>query len=369
MSFTPYAMLPFYPGPVSLYPAVNEALRADYGPPRFGVDYVELYKATCQQLQKLCGSTQEVVMPTGEGMLALWSALKCTLKPGDGVVTVGTGVFGDGFADMALSLGCVVEKISLPYNSTLSSADLEKIDAAIHRLNPVMLTAVHCETPSGTLNPLDALGTLKKDRNVPLLVVDAVASIGGAPVHGDAWNVDLLLGGAQKCLGCPADMSFLAVSDTAWERIARIDYQGYEALLPFHNADQDPMRFPYTPNWFGVAALHAASAALLAEGLFHVFARHENVAQICRNGLAELNIPLWTAPDAVNSPTVTAACVPHGFTWPEWKDALARHSLIVGGSLGPMAGKVFRLGHMGPQADPSRMTTAISVMEEVLRGK
>lgn len=368
MTFTPYATLPFYPGPVSLHPAASEVLRADYGPPRFGDEYAEMYRNTCHNLQKMCGTTQEVVIPTGEGMLGLWSALKCTLKPGDAVVTVGTGVFGDGFADMALALGCVVEKVSLPYNSTISVDALEKVDDAIRRLKPVMLTAVHCETPSGTLNPLDGLGALKKERGVPLFVVDAVSSIGGAPVYGDAWNVDLLLGGSQKCLGCPADMSFLAISDAAWERIAGINYQGYEALLPFHHADQNPMNFPYTPNWFGVAAMHASSSAMLAEGLMHVFTRHKDVAQLCRNGLAELHIPLWTAPDAVNSPTVTAALVPSGFSWPEWKATLARHGLIVGGSLGPMAGKVFRLGHMGPQADATRMAAAINVMEEAMKG-
>lgn len=369
MSFTPYATMPFYPGPVSVHPAVSEALSRDYGPPRFGDGYSELYRATCAHLRKLAGTESEIVLPTGEGMLGLWAALKCTLRPGDTVVSVGTGVFGDGFGDMAASLGCVVEKVSLPYDSTLSSPALERVDDAIRRLHPVVLTAVHCETPSGTLNPLEGLGRLKRDRGVPLLVVDAVASLGGAPVQADAWNVDILLGGSQKCLACPADMSILAVSDAAWERIAEVNHQGYEALLPFHNADQDPMRFPYTPHWPGVAALHAGVRALLDEGLRHVFARHEAVAAQCRAGLAELRIPLWTAPDAVNSPTVTAARVPQGFTWPEWRDALARFGLVVGGSLGPMSGKVFRLGHMGTQADPDRMAAALTVMEEVLNAK
>lgn len=367
MPFSPYTPLPFYPGPVSLHPAVSEALRQDYGPPRFGEGYANMYKATCRNIQKFAGTDNEVILPTGEGMLALWSALKCTLRPGDPVVAVGTGVFGDGFGDMAAGLGCVVEKVSLPYDSTITPEALERVDDAIRRMRPVLLTAVHCETPSGTLNPLEGLGRLKQERGVPLFVVDAVASLGGAPVQADAWNIDILLGGSQKCFACPPDMSILAVSDAAWERVKEVDYQGYEALLPFHEADRDPMRFPYTPNWFGVAALHAGAEALLREGPLHVYARHEAVAAQCRHGLAALNIPLWTAPDAVNSPTVTAARVPQGFTWPEWKNALAQRGLVVGGSLGPMNGKVFRLGHMGPQADPHRMESALSVMEEALK--
>ena len=369
MPFSPYATMPFYPGPVSLHPDVCQALRRDYGPPRLGNDYAGLYQAVCANLGKFAGTSHEIVLPSGEAMLGLWSALTCTLRPGDPVVSVGTGVFGDGFGDMAASLGCVVEKVSLPYDSTIDAEALELVDAAVQRLKPVLLTAVHCETPSGTLNPLEALGKLKKDRGVPLFVVDAVASLGGVPVQAGAWNVDILLGGTQKCFACPADLAILAISDAAWERIAEVNHQGYDALLPFHGAAQDPMRFPYTPNWPGVAALYASTQAMLAEGMVHVFARHEAVAAQCRHGLATLNIPLWTAPDAVNSPTVTAARVPAGYSWPEWRDQLRRYGLVAGGSLGPMDGKVFRLGHMGTQADPTRMSAALTVMEEVLRKK
>jgi len=259
-----------------------------------------------------------------------------------------------------------VEKISLPYDSTISTADLDRIDSAIRRVRPILITAVHCETPSGTLNPLEGLGKLKKDRDVPLLVVDAVASLGGTPVLADDWNVDILLAGSQKCLSCPADMSILAVSDAAWTRMAEIGYHGYESLLPFRGAAQDPTLFPCTPNWPGVAALSAACNAVMDEGLKHVFARHNAVADQCRKGLARLGIALWTSPEAVNSPTVTAARIPQGFTWPEWRDALAQHGLVVGGSLGPMNGTVFRLGHMGTQADADRMDCALAVMEKVM---
>ena len=364
--FASYVELPFYPGPVTLHPAAAEALRRDYGPPRFGTEYLQLYKATCGMLRRFAGTEHEVVLPTGEGMVALWGAMKSVLKPGDMVLSVGTGVFGDGFADMAAAMGCRAEKISLPYDSTIDERALELVDAAIRRVRPVLLTAVHCETPSGTLNPLEALGCLKAEHGVPLFAVDAVASLGGARVEADAWHVDMLLGGSQKCFGCPADMSMVAVSDAAWARMAEVGYQGYDALLPFHGAEADAMRFPYTPNWFGVAALHAAASAMLDEGLEQIFTRHEAVGQQCREGLARIGLKLWTRPEAVNSPTVTAACVPEGVEWPVWRDELARRGLVVGGSLGPMAGRVFRLGHMGPQADAARMERALCVMREAL---
>ena len=345
-----YAPIPMVPGPVALHEDVIAVLGRDYGSGQVESDFMCLYDATSRSLARLMGTTNDVVLMTGEGMLALWGALKSCLKPGDPVVTVGTGVFGDGVADMAASFGCVVEKVSLPYDSTID--DLSIIEDAIRRVKPVMLTAVHCETPSGTLNPLASLGKLKKDLGVPLFYVDAVASLGGAPVHMDEWNVDLLLGGSQKCLSCPPSMSMVGVSDAAWARMEEVQYQGYDSILPFRTVRTDG-RCPYTPNWHGVAALHAGAQAIFKEGTQAAFARHEAVAARCREGLAELGVKLWTAPDAVNAPTVTAAMIPDGYTWPEWKEALRRHGLICTGSFGPMAGKVFRLGHMGTQAQPS----------------
>ena len=82
--------------------------------------------------------------------------------------------------------------------------------------------------------------------------------------------------------------------------------------------------------------------------------------------LAEIGIRLWTAPEAVNSPTVTAARIPDGWTWPDWRKALAAEGLVVGGSLGPLAGKVFRLGHMGTQADAARMGMALDTLKKIL---
>lgn len=360
-----YAAIPLVPGPVSLHPAVLEAISKDYGSGQVEPDFLALYHATSRALARLMGTRNDVVLMTGEGMLALWGALKSCLRAGDAVVSVGTGVFGDGIGQMAQSMGCRVEAISLPYNSTIDAAALEKIAETIARVRPVMLTAVHCETPSGTLNPLAALGKLKHDMDVPLFYVDAVASLGGAPVLADEWHVDLLLGGSQKCLSCPPSMSMVAVSPAAWEQMRAVNYQGYDAIAPFKTVQADG-RCPYTPNWHGVAALHAGAQALLAEGLEQAFARHAAVAQQCRGGLAALGIALWTDALAVNAPTVTAAMIPAGFTWEEWRARLRARGLVCTGSFGPMAGKVFRLGHMGTQAQGYLMEQALTAIAEAL---
>lgn len=365
--YKPYAKFPFYPGPVSVPKKIATAIYQDLKPPRFDMDYTQLYMDVATKTQKMIHTKNEVIFPTGEAMLALWGALKACLKPGDKVLTVGTGVFGDGFADMAEILGCIVEKISLPYNSTIDNEALDIIDKTILRVNPVMITAVHCETPSGTLNPLEGLGKLKKDRNVPLFVVDAVASIGGAPIDTDAWNCDILLGGSQKCLSCPPYMSILAVSETAWDFIKKVNYIGYDALLPFHKAHENPAKFPYTPCYVGIKALATSLDLIFEEGLENVYKRHNEVATICRHGLTELGINLWTSPNAVNSPTVTAAIVPDGYTFAEWKKCLVDEDIYIGASFGPMEGKVFRFGHMGSQANKKNMKGALKIIKNILK--
>lgn len=365
MAYTP---IPMVPGPVTVHPEVLEVMAKDYPSGDLDGEFWDLYKETSEGIARVMQTKSDVVLMTGEGMLSLWSALKSTLRAGDRVLSVGTGLFGDGIGDMAASMGCEVCKVSLAYDETIPEAveDLGMVEEAMARFKPHMVTAVHCETPSGTLNPLAGLGALRRAMGVELFYVDAVASLGGAEVQTDAWGVDLLLGGSQKAFSAPPSMSFLSVSDAAWARAEDIGYVGYDALLPFRYAQKNAYA-PYTPYWHGVAALHKAVAVMEREGLSNVYARHMAVAKQCREGLADLGIKLWTADNAVNSPTVTAAMVPEGFTWPEWQTALKKQGLVVGGSYGPMDGKVFRIGHMGTQAHADLMDKALAVMADVLK--
>jgi aspartate aminotransferase-like enzyme len=360
-----YAPIPMIPGPTTVHPNVLAAMARDYGSGQVEQEFPDLYADTGKGLARLMETKNDVVIMTGEAMLALWGALKSCLKPGDQVLSIGTGVFGDGIADMAASIGCRVEKLSFPYNSTIDSSALQQIEDAAKRVRPVMLTAVHCETPSGTLNPLAELGAMKQRLAIPLFYVDAVASLGGVPVQADAWNIDLLLAGSQKCLSAPPSMSMIGVSEAAWEHMMRAGYQGYDSILPFRTVQKDG-RCPYTPYWHGVAAVKAALDMLLNEGLDAVFARHEAVARQCRQGLDELGVKAFPAPDAVSSPTVTAALIPQKYTWKEWQQRLRERGLIVAGSFGPMTDKVFRLGHMGLQADPALMEKALAAIGDAL---
>lgn len=356
--------IPMVPGPVSVPREILQTYQINYGSADLESEYLDLYARTEANLKKILGTENSVVIQSGEGMLALWCALKSCLKSGDRVLSVATGVFGDGIGDMAESLGARVRKVSLPYEATIS--DMGPIEAAISDFEPKMITAVHCETPSGTLNPLAELGALKESRNVPLLYVDAVASAGGCPVLADEWHIDLCLGGSQKCLSSLPDMAFLSVSKTAWEIIGQVGYEGYDALRPYENALAEAY-FPYTPNWQGTAALNAGAEAILREGLDAAFARHDEAAVTCREKIREMGLALFPAPDAVPSPTVTAVNLPTGISWPELDAALRQKGMVVGGSYGPLAGKIFRIGHMGSQADMVLVEKAMQILAEVLK--
>ena len=358
-----YIQYPMVAGPVSVPEEILSVMARDYGSGQLESDYLELYADTASRLAQVLGTRQSVILMTGEGMLALWGALKSCLSPGDRVLSIVTGVFGDGIGDMAASIGCEVEKVRYGFDETVQ--DLDRIREAAKRFGPKMVTVVHCETPSGTLNPVMEIGKIKEELGIPLLYVDAVASAGGAAVLADCWHADLVLGGSQKCLSAPPSMSFLSVSETAWEIAEKVGYAGYDAISPFRDVVGDG-RCPYTPYWQGTAALHQAAGLLLSEGLENVFSRHEAAARRCREGLAGIGVALFVKPGHGNSPTVTAAKIPSGWEWPDWHRALHEKGLAVSGSFGPMAGKVFRLGHMGSQATDSNVDGALSVIREVM---
>ena len=242
--------IPMVPGPVSVSREVLEAGQENFGSADLEKEYIELYKATEKSLRKIMQTKNSVVIQTGEGMLALWSALKSCLLPGDKVLVLSTGLFGYGMGGMAEAIGCEVRTVGFGFDETFTDFDL--IEKAIREFQPKMITMVQNETPSGTMNPVAEIGALKEKYAVPLLYVDAVSGLGGSVVKTDEWHIDLCLGASQKCLSAPASMSFLSVSDRAWEIIEEVGYVGYDALLPFRTAVKNAY-FPYTPYWQGTA--------------------------------------------------------------------------------------------------------------------
>lgn len=352
------------PGPVTVPEKVLAAAHQNFGSPDLDEAYLELYKHTEKQLQQIIETKNSILIQTGEGMLGLWGALKSCLKPGDRVVSVCTGVFGYGIADMAEMIGAEVRRIALPYDQTFSNGDeLEKIVA---EFKPLMITAVHCETPSGTLNPLGEIARIKKEHAVPLFCVDTVASAGGCPVEADRYFIDLCLNGSQKCLSAPPNMTFVGVSETAWEIIDRVNYVGYDAFKPFRHAKQN-FYFPNTMYWHGLASLSAAAGLILDEGLDKVYQRHNTAMEYCLKRVHDMGLDLYAAAGAIKAPTVTAVKVPEQYGWKHLQQACRMNGLAIAGSYGDLAGKVMRIGHMGSQANLGLLESGLDILEKVLK--
>jgi aspartate aminotransferase-like enzyme len=355
--------IPLVPGPTRVPRSVREAYLTDYGSADLEPEYVRLYRDVQAQLREILGTENRIAFMTGEGMIALWGALKSCLGPGDRVLAISTGVFGHGIGEMAAVIGADVRWVEFEYNNVIEP---DKVERAIRDFEPRMVTAVHCETPSGTLNPIDEVGELVRRYDVPLYYVDAVASVGGTPVRTDDCSIDLCLFGTQKALSAFPDLAGVAVSKRAWDIITEVGYAGYDALLPYRDA-LDNATFPYTPAWGSLAALHEACRLLLEEGLDQVYARHANTASFCRARAREIGLDIYPEDEAASSPTVTALRVPEGISWRELDRRLREHGMAAGGSLGPLDGKVFRIGHMGTQADRALLERAMDVIAGALR--
>jgi aspartate aminotransferase-like enzyme len=356
--------IPLVPGPTRVPESVRRAYLTDYGSADLEPEYSQLYADVQEQLCAILGTKNQIAIMTGEGMIALWGALKSCIRPGERVLALSTGVFGYGIGEMAAAIGADVRWVEFGYDEILRPGPVEE---AIKVFRPKMVTAVHCETPSGTLNPVGLIGKLVRQYDVPLYYVDAVASAGGAPVLTDASGIDLCLIGSQKALSAFPDMAAVAVSQRAWEIIAEVNYPGYDALAPYREA-LEKRWFPYTPAWASLAALREACRLILDEGLDQVFDRHKQVAQYCRDRAREMGLDLYPLDEAGCSPTVTAFKVPEFTDWGSLDSRLRERGMGVGGSLGALAGKVFRVGHMGIQADLVLVERGMDVLARVLQG-
>ncbi len=355
--------IPLVPGPVRVRPETLAAYGFDYGSADLEPEFVELYRETAGQLQTIMATRNDVILTLGEAMAMLWGGIKSALGPKDRVLVISSGLFGAGFADMAKVVGAEVRVIECDYDTV---PDPDVVAAAAREYKPTFATMVHCETPCGTLTPVEAVG--KRLREVApdaLFLVDAVASIGGAPLDVDAAGIDYCLLGSQKCLSAVPDLGIVAISERGWSRVDEIGYEGYDAFQPFRHA-ADKHYFPYTHSWHAVAAMNAACCALLEEGLEASHARHARVAQAWRDALRGMGLELYPRCEADCSPTVTALKMPAGIDWPTLNGRLREHGMAVGGNYGSLAGKVFRIGHMGTQASDDLFERGTAVLREVL---
>jgi aspartate aminotransferase-like enzyme len=353
------------PGPVSVPEKIREAWLTDFGSSDLEPEFFELYAQNQALVQKLLGTKESVVITSGEAMSILWGGLKSALKPGEKLLAVASGLFGEGFADMARAIGVQAETVASEYDTL---PDPQRVREAARRFRPKLITAVHCETPSGTLTPLKELGEIAREVGA-LFLVDFVASGGGVAVDVDANHIDIGLLGSQKALSLPPSLSISTISARAWDVFKEVNYGGYDAYLPWQSVPS-ARYMPYTHDWHGMTALNVSLSSIMEEGMENVFARHARAAALCRGLARETGVmKLFPVSDSICSPTVSAFYIPDGWTWEALDATLRARGMAIGGNYGRLAGKVFRIGHMGSQADVPLVSRGMEVLREVLKGK
>eukprot|EP01080_Neovahlkampfia_damariscottae_P006472 gene6472-10478_t len=354
------------PGPTNVSDEVKKIYTIEFPSPDLEDDFFELYLNTQDLLKEILRAKEsEIIIQSGEAMVSLWGSLKSITKPNDKVLVLSTGLFGSGFGEMAKKLNCQIENINYEYDEVIS--DLENIRNKAIAFQPKIITVVHCETPCGTLNPIEGLGSIAKEVNA-LLYVDFVSSAIGTEVKCDEWGIDIGLLGTQKALSLPPDLGIITVSKKAMKIVEEIDYSGYDALLPFKNAVSQKY-MPYTHNWRAIAALNYRCDELLKNGLENSFKKHQEVSEYCIKRIKGMNLKLFAKDEKSSAPTLTAVYVPENWTWDELNKELKSKGVCFGGNYGKLAGKIFRIGHLGSQADLNLVSNALDILEKIIKSK
>lgn len=356
-------MLTFTPGPTDVPPRVLRRLSRPMPNPDLDQGFLRLYEGVQGKLKSLMKTKNDVLVMSGEGYLGLEAAVASLVRRGSKVLTITNGVFGDGFIDLVRLYGGIPVVARSPYDRPV---DPEKVKEALDNHRGVAVaTFVHCETPSGVMNPLKEIAAACRKSGV-MLVADVVSSLGGVPVETDRWGVEVALGASQKCLSAPPGIAFLSVGDEAWEAVrSRGDtVPAYYASLWQWDQWWKKRLFPYTPAANDINALDEALDIVLEEGLPAGLRRHAEVSRAILTACRAMGLHPYPADDSFHAPTVTAIRMPPEITEERLLGRMReRYGVVIAGSWGELSGKVFRLGNMGYNAQPGKALRALRALE------
>jgi len=316
---------------------------------------------TLGRLQEVCRTRNDVLLFTASGSAAFESAVVNLLSPGERVLAVMAGEFGERWAALARAYEVDVHELRYAWGETPRAEDVR---ARLGETGARTVFLVHSETSTGVVSDVQALARVAHDAGA-LVVVDAVSSLGAVPLETDAWGLDVVVAGSQKALMTPPGLSVVTVSGAAWE-------SSRSASLPRFYLDWERMRAsletgstPFTPAVTIVAGLDVALGLLLEEGLDAAFARHAALGRACREGVKAMGLELFS-PDEDRSAIVTAILTPNGVDARELVLALRdRFGITVAGGHGKLGSKMFRIGHIG-YYDVLDITTVLAAVELLL---
>ena len=329
--------------------------------------FIEIFDRTCTLLQQVYRTRHDVVILQGEAILGLEAAAASLLTPGDKVLNLVSGVFGKWFELFIEKYGGETIELAVPYNASIDPDDVRRALESDPDIK--FLSVVHSETPSATLNPVEAIGAVAKEFGV-LTIVDTVSGLGSEVLSPEAWNIDVAVAGPQKCLGGPPGLSLLAISPEAWKAMESkpAPLRGsFLSILDWKDTWLEKKTFPYTPSVSTIYALESILEQALEEGIERMASRHQTIAKACRRGVEAMGLELWASPEAIPAPCVTGVVVPDGIDDQTLRGHLReRYGIMISGGYGELAGKLFRLGHMGLAAHPSYLAAELAMLERTL---
>ncbi len=353
------------PGPSNAHPAVLQAMNT---PPVGHLD--PAFLGLMDEIQTLLRYVWQTENPltiavSGTGTAAMEATIANVTEPGDVVLVGVNGYFGNRLVDMAGRYGADVRTITKPWGQVFA---LDELRTALETHRPAILALVNAETSTGARQPLEGVGDLCREFDC-LLLVDTVTSLGGVPLFLDEWKVDLAYSCSQKGLGCPPGASPFTMSPRAVEKMQQrrtkvanwyLDmtllskYWGQERTY-HHTA---PINLYY--------ALREALRLIAEEGIENCWMRHQKNVEYLWEGLEDLGLTMHVERE-FRLPTLTTVCIPEGLDGKAIaRQLLMEHNIEIGGGLGELAGKVWRVGLMGFNSRPESVDQLLEALRQVL---
>ncbi len=356
------------PGPSCVPPQVYEAMAtATIG--HLDPAFIEIMDEIKSMLKQLFQSDYDLTIPiSGTGSAGMETCFVNIVEPGDKVLVLINGVFGMRMQDVATRLGAEVDVIEASWGTAINP---DAVKVKLSQKPYDMVAVVHAETSTGVCNPVDQIGALVNETQA-LYLVDTVTSLGGMPVKVNAWGIDVVYSGTQKCLSCPPGLAPVSFSPKAMEKLTNRKTKvpnWYLDLGMITNYWQGATRaYHHTAPINMLYGLYAALQCVLDEGMENVFARHQEAHQQLKTGLGDLGVD-FLVEENDRLPMLNAVKIPEGVDEAAIRmNLLKNHRIEIGAGLGPLAGKIWRIGIMGHTARPDNVKRLLSVLGTQLSG-
>ncbi|XP_040283854.1 serine--pyruvate aminotransferase isoform X1 [Bufo bufo] len=307
---------------------------------------------------------------SGSGHCAMETAIFNVVEKGDIVLVASNGIWGERAADIAQRIGAVVHLLTKPPGEGFN---LKGIEEGLAKHKPSLFFITHGESSSGVVQPLDGIGDLCH-RYSCLLLVDSVASLGGAPIYMDKQGIDILYSGSQKVLNAPPGTAPISFSEAASKKIFSRKtkppsfYVDLTWLSNYWGCDGKPRIYHHTGPVTSFYCLREGLAILAEKGLERSWEIHSENALRLYKGLEDLGLKLFVKDPTLRLPTVTTVIVPEGY---DWKDIISyvmkNHSIEITGGLGPSTGKVLRIGLMGYNSTKTNVDRVLNALRGALQ--